>query len=191
MKERGYALPIDRDIPDLIENEQVRLGQELEFLVEPVVSQRLAKTGEQPHGRGEQHAAVLLTGVHPQRHGQMRLAHARRAEQQHVFAVLPVAASREFPDHFGVDRRLKRKLKTLQRLLERKPGHGQPHGQVLGPLGLHFSTEEVFDKITLRPVLLGRVFPQGRELRGHLIQPELMNSRRAGVRVEAYSCTTS
>jgi hypothetical protein len=43
---------------------------------------------------------------------------------------------------------------------------------MLGAFGLDFSTEEGFDEITIRPVLLGRVFQQRREFRRHLIEPE-------------------
>jgi hypothetical protein len=45
---------------------------------------RLLQTDNQAHGGGERNSVPLCTGLHPQRYGRIRLAHARLVEQEDI-----------------------------------------------------------------------------------------------------------
>src|SRR5258708_1633593 len=63
LEEEVGALPVDRQIANLVADQQLRLGQQLEPLVEFAFGQRFAERGNQRSRRDEQRAHVLLTGL--------------------------------------------------------------------------------------------------------------------------------
>ena len=77
----------------------------------------------------------------------MALPHTRRTEEQDVIAALHVAASRQFPDLLGIDRRLELEIKTLERLLEGKARHRDPHLVVLVGLRIDFTGQQLIEEI--------------------------------------------
>src|SRR5262249_19216791 len=127
LEEEVGALAIDRDVADLVDDQDLRLGEQFEPLVETVLRQGLAERGDQSGGRREERAIAEFARFEAERHGQVRLADPRCPEQQDVIATLDVASGAELADELGIDRRLKLEVETLERLLEREAGHGNAH----------------------------------------------------------------
>lgn len=63
-------------------------GVDLEAVVQPPFRGRLGEGRDQADGGGEEHAVAGLDGLEAEAHGQVRLADARGAEQDDVFAML-------------------------------------------------------------------------------------------------------
>jgi len=119
LEEQIGALPINGDIPDLINDQELGLGQHLEAVLQPVFGERFAERREEAHGGRKQDAVALLTGRDAQGHGEMRLADAGRTEEQRILTLLQIAPGAEFADQFHINGRLDLKVEGLQRLLER------------------------------------------------------------------------
>jgi hypothetical protein len=77
-------------------------------------------------------------GLDPEGDGQVRLAHAGRAEQDDVLAVRDEPAGGQVLDPLAVDRGLEGEVEVLDRLDERELGHRGAHGDVLLLLGGDF-----------------------------------------------------
>jgi hypothetical protein len=59
------ALPVDQDIANLLDEEELRQAVSLEFFLQPVFGMRFGEGGEQRGGRGEGGAVALLNGGSP------------------------------------------------------------------------------------------------------------------------------
>jgi hypothetical protein len=87
----------ERDVTEFIEDEQI---EPLELLVEPLkrpVFAHLQQQGDQRGGGGEPHPLARRAGGEPQGGGQVGLARAGVADQEHVlpsFEVLPTGTAR-------------------------------------------------------------------------------------------------
>ena len=87
--------------------------------IEPVLRLGAPQILEQfvrPH---EVHAGALLDGAQPKGNGQMRLADARRAEEQHVGRLADEGQRGEIADLALVDRWLEPEVKLIERALKR------------------------------------------------------------------------
>jgi hypothetical protein len=93
LEEQVGALAVNRDVPDLIDNQQLWLRQDLEALIESAFGERLAEGRNQAGGRGEEHADALFAGLQPERDGQVRLADTGRSEEQDIVATFQVAVA--------------------------------------------------------------------------------------------------
>jgi len=162
-KKKVGAVAIDRDVTDLVDHEQRRLGKELPLLIESSLSEGLAERCDETGGRGEECPDTLFACLHAESDSQMRLAHARRSEQQHVVAALDVAAGREFADHLRIDRGLELEVEALERLVEREARHAGAHRQVLLGLGAHLDAEHLIDEVGVGELALCRLLAQRRE----------------------------
>src|SRR5947208_588512 len=106
LEEEIGAVAVDRDVADLVDDQQRRLGEELQTLVEPILAERLAERGDQPGRRREERADALRTRREPERDREVRLPHAGRTEQEGILRILDVAPGGELANHLGVDRGL-------------------------------------------------------------------------------------
>ena len=91
LEEKVGPLAVNGDVADLVDDEDLGLGQELQAFVPAILRQGLAEGGDLPRGRGEQRAVAVLTCFEPERDGQMGLADAGRTEQEDIVAPLDVA----------------------------------------------------------------------------------------------------
>ena len=78
LEEQVGALAIDRDVADLVDDQDLRLGEELELLVEAVLGERLAEGGDEPGRGGEQRPVAQLAGLEAEGDREMGLADAGR-----------------------------------------------------------------------------------------------------------------
>src|SRR5438552_3330371 len=90
LEEEIGAGTVDREIADLVDEEQARHRVELELLLEPSLAQRGGQLGDHRRRRREEHAVAVLDRLEPETDRQVRLADTRRPEDQDVLAVLEV-----------------------------------------------------------------------------------------------------
>src|SRR5439155_9727661 len=95
LEEQVGAALVDRQVADLVDDQEPRHGVELELLLEPALGERLGQGADHAGGGGEQDAIAGLDGLEPQANGEVRLADAGRAEQHDVLAVLDEVAAGE------------------------------------------------------------------------------------------------
>ena len=119
-------------------------------------------------------AHALLAGLHAERHSQMALPHTRRTEEQDVIAALHVAASRQFPDLLGIDRRLELEVEALQGLLEREACHRDAHLMMLLGLRTDLQRKQFVEELGVGNFLFRRLLQACGEFVLYLIKPELV-----------------
>ena len=88
------------------------------------------------------------------------LAHARRAEQNHIRRFVDEAQGPQFADLPLVDRRLKRKIELIEGLHKRKMRQLQPGFEISLPARLHFCANHVQQKVGVTRLLFGRPLQQ-------------------------------
>ena len=101
-----------------------------------------------------------MAGFHDgaaERDGQMRLADARRTEDQHVFRLREKSAGRELAHQPLIDGRLEFEIEVVQRLDGRKVGDLEGHGDARALLGVHFLAQDPVEEIEVRRLGPGRV----------------------------------
>ncbi|OQC04779.1 MAG: hypothetical protein BWX79_02426 [Alphaproteobacteria bacterium ADurb.Bin100] len=107
-------------IAQFVQHEQI---QPLQLLLKPLqlpVLPLLQELGDEAGGGEEAHAAALLAGGEGQSRGQMRLAGATVADQQHILPLIHVLPPQQLPHQFLVQRRLGFEVKGIQRLEHRE-----------------------------------------------------------------------
>src|ERR1700752_3886164 len=109
---RGIRLK--RQISQLINNQQLRLGVVRQALFQPPVSMRLGEWGDQGRGRGEQHAIACNDRLAADRNGQMGFANPWWSEEQHRLAVGNEPSGGEFADLRLVDGRLRAEVEACE-----------------------------------------------------------------------------
>src|SRR5215467_1478413 len=80
LEEEVGAGAVDRQVADLIDNQQPGDGVELEPLVPTILADRARESGDHARGRGEEHAVAALDGLEPEPDRQMGLADPGRPE---------------------------------------------------------------------------------------------------------------
>src|SRR5262249_7021303 len=121
---------VDRYVPDLGDDQELRLGEELQTLLKPIFAEGLAERRDEPGRRREEGPDALRARREAEGDGQVRLPDARGPEEQDIFCALDVAAGGELADHLGVDRGLEFEVEALEGLVEGKAGHGRAHREV-------------------------------------------------------------
>ena len=86
IEEVGSVL-IERKIPQFVDDQQSRLGIDLEFANQRVIDLRSEEMVEHVHGGREQHPLIRLTGAPADDLGQVGFAHAGIANDAHAGAV--------------------------------------------------------------------------------------------------------
>src|SRR5690606_730263 len=90
-----------------------------ELLLEPVLLECPRERAHEVVGRGEEHAPAGLAGLEAEADREHGLAGPRRADQDHVLAVLEEAQRPEVAHEPAVDRGLEVEVELLERLLVR------------------------------------------------------------------------
>src|SRR5207249_8166870 len=106
LEEQVGAGAIDRQVADLVHDQQPRHGVDLEALIEPVLADGPGQGGDHARGRGEEHTVAALDRFEAEPHGEVGFADAGRAEQDDIFPVLDEVAGGERLDLLLVERGL-------------------------------------------------------------------------------------
>ena len=105
LEEQVRPQPLQRQVADLVDDQQLRLHEQLQLLLQAVLVVRPRQARDQP-GRGDKRSPKAQgTGSQAERHRQVGLAHARRPEQQHVVRIGQVAAGGQLADDLRLDAR--------------------------------------------------------------------------------------
>src|SRR5439155_23295620 len=76
LEEQVGAALVDRQVADLVDDQEPRHGVELELLLEPALGERLGEGADHAGGGGEQHAVATLDRLEAEPDSEMRLTHA-------------------------------------------------------------------------------------------------------------------
>ena len=167
--------PVDGQVADLVDDEEARDGVDLETILQPPLRGRLGEGRDQAGGGREEHAVAGLDRLEAETHGQVRLADARRAEHDDVFAMLDEVTAAERLDLFFVERGLIAEVEGLQALHEGEARQVGPHRDVLGGLGGDLFGEERVEEVGVRRLLGGGVLEQGFQALPALEEPQALH----------------
>ncbi len=92
LEEEVGAGAIDRQVADLVDDQQPRHGVDLEPLVEPVLADRPAQRRDHARGGREEHAVAPFDRFEAEPDGEMGFADAGRPEQDDILPVLDEVA---------------------------------------------------------------------------------------------------
>jgi hypothetical protein len=174
LEEQMRAVAIDRDVADLVDDQELGLAVELQPLFDFVFGIGLRQGRDQRHGLGEVGPVALGYGLDAERHRQMRFSYPGRAQEDDVFAVGDEPASGQVFDPLAVDRRLEGEVEVLQRFDERELGHRSADRDVLLLLGGDFPRQQLVEEVGIGHVLLGCFFQTGLELVVDPVQPQVL-----------------
>src|SRR5712691_3256666 len=172
LKEEIGAGPVDRQIADLVDDEQARDGIQLEPLVQAPLGRGLGERGDQAGRRREEHAIPALDRLEAQPDGQVRLADAGRPEEDDILAVLDEVTATERLDLLLVERGLIVEVEGLQALHEREAREMGAHRDVLGRLRGDLLREEGVEEVGVRGLLGRGVLEEGLQPLPALEEPQ-------------------
>ena len=137
------------------------MPQGSQVLGEPILLDVARQLVEQIGDRDEVDVGTVCDGLDAQGHREMRLAHARRTEKDHVLTVCQEAQRGQLLDLFAVDRWLEVEVEIGQRFNEwkmRQPGLRQhsPFGARGG-----FGIQQAIQEIEVGEFLLARLLGNG------------------------------
>ena len=145
---------VERDVADLVADQQRDPLEAVELLVELVLALRVGEEGD-PFGRGaEQDALPGEARADPQGDRDVRLAGAGRAEQDHVLFGVQEVELAEVLDHLLLHRALEGEVELLQRLVRREPGGADPQPAAGGLARGHLGREQRLGEPLIAPLLL-------------------------------------
>jgi len=168
------SVAIDRNVADLIDDQEFGLTVEFQPLFNAVFRIGLGQGGNQGHGLGKVGAIAFGDRFDSESHRQVGLSHSRGAEKDDVFSIGDETARSQLLDPFLVDGRLKGKIKALKRLDKREACHGGPHQDVLFFFGADLLTKESIQKVAVGQTVFGSVFQAGFQLLVNPVELEVL-----------------
>src|SRR5262245_3358771 len=174
LEEQVGALAVDGQVADLIDDEQPGHGVDLELVVQAPLGQRLRQGGDEDGGGREEHAVAVLDGLEAKADGEVGFAHAGRAEDHQVLAVLHKVAGAQCLDLLLVDGGLVGEVEALQALDEGEAGELGAHADMLGRLGSDFLGEDLVEEVGVGHLLGGGLLEQGLQALPALEQPQAL-----------------
>ena len=128
LEEQVRAAPLERQVAEFVDDQQLGLGEEGELVGELAFGLGLGEGGEQRGRADEQDGVAGLDDGAAQRDGEMGLADARRTEQQDVVAGGDEAAGGELAYELGVDAGLELEVEVVEGLRRREDGVDRGRG---------------------------------------------------------------
>src|SRR2546426_181070 len=172
LEEKIGAGAVDREIADLVDDEQARDGVDLEPLLQAPLRGRFRERGDQPGRRREEHAIAVLDGLESEADGQVGLPDAGWTEEDDILAVLDEVTAAQGLDLLLVERGLVAEVEGLQALHEGEARQVRPHRDVLGRLRGHFFSEERVEEVGVGGLLRGGVLEEGLQALPALEEPQ-------------------
>ena len=116
------GLRIERDVADLVDDQQRDALQPGELVVEAALALGVGEQRDPFGGGAERDAVAGEAGADPERDREVRLAGAGRAEQDDVLAAGEEVELAEVQDAVAADRGLEGEVELLERLARREAG---------------------------------------------------------------------
>ena len=110
----------DREIADFVNNEHPVLGEDFKLVRQAVLKMCFFELLNELMAVDVVSGKPVLCRHEAQCGGQMSLAHAGRAEEDHVFSVFQEAHGGQFIDLALINRGLEREIEVVQGLLDRE-----------------------------------------------------------------------
>ena len=127
LKEQMRRIGLERQIAELVDNQQFRFAKVSEAILEPALAMRLCELRHQGRRWNEQHRIAGQDCLAPDRHCQMRLTDAGRPQQQHGLGIGNEAAGCQLADLLFVDRRLGGEVEAVEIAHEREARQPDAH----------------------------------------------------------------
>ena len=125
LEEQVAATGYDREVSDLIDDQERWPAVEPEPFAQGAFALCLRQSADQVGKRNERHAFARLDRLKPKRAGQMAFARARRAQQVNDLGARNKVELSQRHDPGLVERRLEREVVSIQRLHRVDPAHPQ------------------------------------------------------------------
>src|SRR5439155_7908784 len=172
LKEKIGPGAVDRQVADLVDDQQPGHGVDLEPLVQTPLGRGLGQGGDEA-GRGrEQDAVAMLDGLEAEPDGQVGLPDAGRTEEHDILAVLDEVTAAQRLDLLLVERGLVAEVERLQALHEGEAGQVRAHGDMLGRLRGDLFGQQRIEEVGVRGFLGGGLLEHGLETLATLEQPQ-------------------
>ena len=136
LEEQVCTLDVHGEVADFVDDEHPVLGQNLELIRQTVLKVGLLELFNELVAVDVVGGETVLCRHQAQGGGQMGLAHAGRAEEDHILPVFQEAHGGQFVDLALVDGGLEREVEIVQGLLDGEAGH--LNLLLIGPLPLGF-----------------------------------------------------
>ena len=148
------GLGVERDVADLVDDQQRDPLQPVELVVEAALALGVGQQRDPFGGGAERDAVAGQAGADPERDRQVRLAGAGRAEQDDVLAAGEEVELAEVQDRLAPQRGLEGEVELLERLAGGEPGGLDPGLAAVAVaavgLGLQQRGGELLDRTTPR-----------------------------------------
>jgi hypothetical protein len=145
-EDRGAQI-IQRQVAHFINHQYLGREVDAESAVQPSFPIGAAQIGDQIVRAHEVGSEAGMDRVDGQSHGQMRLAHARRAQKDHVAGIVDEPQRLQLTDLALVDAGLEAEVKLRKGLHKGQMGQAQPGAQVARPPRFHLPVQEVADEL--------------------------------------------
>ena len=188
LEEQVRRIRVERQVAELVDDQQLRLGEEGEPFLEPGVGMRLGEAGDQRRGRDEEHRVVLPDRFAAERDREMGLADPGWAEEQEHIAMGDPAAGGELADLVRIEARLRGEVEVGELAGAGKVRDLQRHLDSPLVLARHLALAEEGDGLAKGEILPRRLVEQRMPARwlGSTIRPcrprPQRDRRRAGRR---------
>src|SRR4051794_170266 len=176
------GLRVERDVADLVDDQQRDPLQASEFVVEAALALRVGEERD-PFGRGpERDAMAGQASADPESDAQVGLAGAGRAQQDHVLLAGQEVELPEVQHAVAADRRLEAEVELLQGLSGREAGRLDAALAAVAVAAVDLGLEQRGGELLKAPLLLaGAAGELGQRPRGgrRLERPEQVRELRA------------
>lgn len=173
LEEQVRSVPVDRDVADLVDNQEFGLAIELQSLLDAVLGVGLGQRRDERHSLNEVGSVAFSDSLYAQGHGQVGLAHTGRPQQDDVLAVGDKSAFGQLLDAFLIDRGLESEVEALERLDVRELGQRCPEGDRLFLLGGNLLGKKIIKEVSVGDVVHGRLLQNRLQPLMDPIQPEM------------------
>ena len=127
LEEQMRGIGLERQVAQLVDDQQFRLAVVRQAFLQPAVGVRLGELRHQGRRRREQHRITGDDRLASDRHGEMRLADPWRPEQQDRLSIGNEPSARDLPNLRFVDRGLGAKVETREVTHEGETREAEAH----------------------------------------------------------------
>ena len=153
-EEQVGGLALEREVADLVDDQQLVALQASELLVEGVALLGFFEAADPLLGGGERDAVAVLAGLDPERDREVALAGAGRADQADVGVLLDPCELREVHHQRSLGGRLGGEVEVLQGLVCREAGGAGAGPGAGGFAGEHLGLAQRLEELLVGPLLL-------------------------------------